>query len=97
MELKVLNKKEEPLLSRIRVESEIIFEKATPSEQEVKSNLAKTLGKDEKLLDVKGIYTQYGLKKAKVLCYAYENEDILKRIKVEKKAKEGEKNKLRQK
>ena len=50
MELKVLNKKEEPLLSRIKVESEVIFEKATPSEQEVKSNLAKTLGKDEKVI-----------------------------------------------
>ena len=95
MELKILNKKEEPLLSRIKVESEIEFESATPSEKEVKSGLAKTLGKDEKLLDIKGIYTLYGLKKAKVLCYAYENEEILKRIKIEgrksKEKKEGAK------
>ena len=93
MELKILQKKEEPLLSRTRIESEIIFEKATPSGQEVKSMLAKNLGKDEKLLDVKSIYTKYGLKKATILCYAYENEEILKRIKVETKKKEGKEGK----
>jgi len=85
MELKILDKKEEPLLSRTRIEAEVVFENATPSGQEIKSNLAKTIGKDEKLIDVKSIYTVYGLKKAKILFYAYENEEILKRIKVEKK------------
>ena len=93
MELKILDKKEEPLLSRTRVESEILFEKATPSGQEVKSMLAKNLGKDEKLLDVRGIHTMYGLKKAKILCYAYENEVTLKRIKVVKKKAQKEEKK----
>ena len=88
MELKILNKKEEPLLSRTRMEAEVIFENATPSGKEVKSNLAKTIGKDEKLIDVKSIYTAFGLKKAKILFYAYENEEILKRIKVKKKESE---------
>jgi len=88
MELKILDKKEEPLLSRIRMEAEVIFEKATPSGQEVKSNLAKTIGKDEKLIDIKSIYTAFGLKKAKILFYAYENEEILKRIKIKKKKTE---------
>ena len=88
MELKILNKKEEPLLSRTRMEAEVIFENATPSGKEVKSNLAKKIGTDEKLIDVKSIYTVFGLKKAKILFYAYENEEILKRIKVEKKEAE---------
>ena len=88
MELKILDKKEEPLLSRTRMEAEVMFENATPSGQEVKSNLAKTIGKDEKLIDVKSIYTVYGLKKAKILFYTYENEEILKRIKVKKKEAE---------
>jgi len=93
MELKILQKKEEPLLSRIRIEGEIVFDKATPSGQEIKSMLAKSLGKDEKLVDVKGIYTLFGLKKATILSYAYDNEETLKRIKIEKKKsekKEGE-------
>ena len=85
MNLKIMQKKEEPLLSRIMVESEIVFDKATPSNQEVKTILAKDLGKDEKLLDIKGIYTLYGSRKAKVLCYAYDNEEILKRIKIKPK------------
>jgi len=91
MELNIINKKDEPLLSRTKIESEILFEKATPSTSEVKSNLAKALGKDEKLLDVKHILTIFGLKKANVLCYAYENEEILKKIVLEKKKKSGKK------
>ena len=85
MELKILEKKEEPLLSRIMVEGEVSFDKATPSTQEIKESMAKSLGKDGKLIDIKGIYTAFGRKKASVLCYAYDNEDVLKRINVEKK------------
>jgi len=88
MDLKILQKKSEPLLSRTRVESEIVFDKATPSGQEVKSALAKSLGKDEKLVDVKSIYTIFGLKKAKVLSYAYDNEETMKIIKIRKKKTE---------
>lgn len=91
MELKIINKKEDPLLSRTRVELEIIFGKATPSREEIKSKLGKDLGKDEKLIVVKGIYTEYGLKKAKNLSYVYENEEALNRIEVEKKEKTGKK------
>ena len=87
MQLKIVNKKEDPLLSRTKVESEIIFEKVTPSREEIKNELVKVLGKDEKLIVVKGIFTSYGLKKAKNLSYVYENEESLKRIEVEKKKK----------
>jgi len=86
MELKIISKKEEPLLSRTKVESEIVFDKATPPISEIKNKLASLLGKDEKLLVVKGVYTLYGLKKAKNLSYAYENEESLKKIEIEKKA-----------
>lgn len=84
MELKILNKEEYPLLARTRIKSEIIFERATPSKAEVKSQLSKDLGKDEKLIVVKNIYTKYGLKKAINLSYVYENEEAMKRIETEK-------------
>ena len=87
MELKIINKKEYPLLSRTMVESEIAFEKSTPSKDEIKSKLGKDLGKDEKLIVVKSIYTMYGLKKCKNLSYVYENEESLKRIEVQKEKK----------
>jgi len=91
MELKIINKKEDPLLSRTKIESEIIFDKGTVSREEIKSKLGKDLGKDEKLIVVKGIYTEYGLKKATNLSYIYENEEALKRIEIEKKGKTGKK------
>jgi len=91
MELKIINKKEDPLLARIKVESEIIFDKGTVSREEIKKKLGKDFGKDEKLIVVKGIYTKYGLKKATNLSYVYENEEALKKIEVEKKEKTGKK------
>jgi ribosomal protein S24E len=91
MDLKIINKKEEPLLSRTRVEAEIVFEKSTPSREEIKSKLAKDVGKDEKLVIVKSIYTKYGLKKATNLSYVYENEESLKRIEPKTKEKTGKK------
>jgi len=91
MKLIIINKKENPLLSRTIVESEIKFDKATPSKDEIKSKLGKDLGIEEKLIVVKGIYMKYGLKKAKNLAYVYENEEALKRIEVGKKEKSGKK------
>ena len=93
MELKIINKKEDPLLFRTKVESEMVFEKATPSIEEVKNELVKVLGKDGKLIVVKGIYTMYGLKKAKNVSYVYENEETLKRIEIKNKKKTGKKEK----
>ena len=63
MELKILQKKEEPLLSRTRMEAEVLFDKGIPSTKEIKGNFAKSLGKDESLVDIKGIYSQYGQKR----------------------------------
>ena len=94
MELKITSKKEEPLLSRTRVEAELVFEKATPSNEEIRIKLAQSLGKDEKLVVIKNVHTSYGLKKAKSTSYAYDDEKlkekIERKIKKEKKAKAGE-------
>ena len=91
MDLKILSKKEEPLLSRTIVEAEVSFDKATPSKSEVKNALAKSLGKDEKLIVVKGLYSRYGVRKAKNVSYAYENEEVMKSI--EPKPKEHKESK----
>ena len=90
MELKIVNKKEDPLLSRTKFEVDVVFEKATPSRAEIKNKLATDLGKDGKLIVVKGIYTTRGLKKAKNISYVYENEEALKRIEIQKEGKKKE-------
>lgn len=88
MDLKILSKKEEPLLSRTKVEAEVSFDKTTPSKSEVKKALVEELGKEEKLIVVNKIYTVYGIKKAKNLAYAYENEEIMKAIEPKPKVSE---------
>ncbi|MBW2976478.1 hypothetical protein KY347_03465 [Candidatus Woesearchaeota archaeon] len=93
MELKIISKVEEPMLSRTKVKTEIAFEKGTPSREEIRNRLAKDLGKEEKLVVVKGIYPEYGLKKAENISYAYENEEPLERIEPRTKKKTGEKKK----
>jgi len=55
MELKITDKKEEPLLSRTRVEAEISFDKTTPSKSEIKDALVKDMGYKEKLVIVKKV------------------------------------------
>ena len=89
MDLKILSKKEEPLLSRTIVEIEVSFDKSTPSKSEIKNALAKSLGRDEKLIVVKGIYSGYGVRKAKNVSYAYENEEIMKSIEPKPKENKG--------
>jgi len=91
MELKILNKEHQPLLSRTKIESEILFEKSTPSGADVKTSLAKNIGKDEGLLVIKGIYTLYGMRKAKVLSYVYDNKESIKKIEKVKEDKKGDK------
>jgi len=91
MDLKILSKKEEPLLSRTIVEAEVSFDKATPSKPEIKNALAKSLGKDEKLIVARGIYSGYGVRKAKNVSYVYENEDVMNSVEPKpKKPKAGE-------
>lgn len=98
MDLKILSKKEEPLLSRTKIEAEVSFDKATPSKSEIKNALAKSLGRDEKLIVVKGVYTGYGVRKAKNVSYAYESEEVMKSIEPKpKEPKGGAKGKLKNK
>lgn len=84
MELKIISKKEEPLLARARVDVELTFEKATPSINEVKDSIVSKLGKDKNLVVVKGIYNEFSLRKAKGIVHIYTDESMLKKIEVKK-------------
>ena len=95
MNLEIINKKEQKLLSRLEVKAKITFEGvATPSNEAVRDSLAKNLGKEAKLTVIKNIYTKYGGAYANVSAYIYDNEAKLKEIetknKKEKKKKKGE-------
>lgn|SRR3989338_3597227 len=91
MELKIISKKGEPLLSRVKIDSEIAFEKATPSINDIKDNIASQLGKDKGLIAVKGVYNEYGLRKARGTAYLYDNEEMFKRFESKKEKKKDDK------
>ncbi len=94
MDLKIIKKQDNPLLSRIEVEAEAEFFNApTPKKEDVKKKIVSMEKADEKLVVIKNIYGNFGSGKASVLAYIYKSEDELKKIepkKKEKKAKPGE-------
>ncbi len=92
--LKVINKKENILLSRIEVEAEISFKnKATPSAEEVKQQLSKILEVGKDLIVLKQIDTSFGDTSAKILAYQYLSKDDLNTIEPRKKEAKQEKKK----
>ena len=74
MQISIINKKEEPLLSRTMVKAMLEFEKATPSCQEAASLIASNLKIDEKLIAIKHIYNLFGNRKAETIAYIYKDE-----------------------
>ncbi len=92
MQLDITDKKEQKLLSRVEVKGIVRFDSgATPSNDNVKEAIAKSVGKDMKLVVVKNIYTHYGASSADVNAYVYDNEAKLKELEEKhKKAKKGE-------
>jgi len=90
MSLKIISQTEKPLLSRVNVKAEILFEKATPTNEEVRKQLASALKKDENLIVIKKIKTAYGLTQADVEAHVYDTVDAKVRVEPKpKKPKEG--------
>ena len=97
MELKIIDVKDEPLLSRKLVRAQAEFEKSTPSYAEVTSSLSSSLKTDEKLIAIRHIYNSFGARKADIIAYIY-NDEAKKQLiepklkeKKDKKAKEAKK------
>ena len=86
MQISIVERKEEPLLSRAMVKANIEFDKSTPSYTETATLLASNLKADEKLIVIRHIYTYFGSKKAQVIAYLYSDES--RKQAVEPKVKE---------
>ena len=91
MGLKIIEKKEQPMLSRIEVKGKLEFEGATPSADEVRKQLSSELKVDEKLIAVKNIFTHFGVRGADLTAYAYLNEEDMKKLEPKPKEKAGAK------
>ncbi|MBU0627559.1 MAG: hypothetical protein KKC75_00070 [Nanoarchaeota archaeon] len=88
MDLKIINKKDNPLLSRIEVNAEVNFVNSpTPKKEDVKKKIASVEKADEKLVVIKKVVNTYGIGKIQVLAYIYSSEEELKNIEPKKKDK----------
>ena len=92
MDLKIIKKRDSPLLSRVEIELEAnFFNEPTPRKEDVKKKISAMEKADEKLVAVNSIYGDFGLGRAKVLAYVYKSEDDLKKIEPKKKEKKDAK------
>ena len=87
MELKILDKKDESLLSRINIKAEATFQGVTPSKEELQKQIASSLKVDEKLIVIKNVKTFFGQEKVRITAFQYESEGALKNIEPKKKEK----------
>ena len=94
VQINIINKKEEPLLSRTMLKATLEFEKATPPYQEVAALLATHLKSDGKLIAIRHIYNSFGNKKAEVIAYVYSDE--AKKQIIEPKMKENKDKKAKE-
>jgi ribosomal protein S24E len=80
MALKITSTEEKPLLARKEIKGELSFaEKATPSNDDVRKEIASQLKVGEKTVLVKHIYTAFGSSDAKIEAYIYNTEKDLKK------------------
>ena len=87
MDIKIIEKKGEPLLSRDRLSGEIFFEAVTPSYEDLKKKLSSSINCDEKLIAIKNIYTKFGMKKGEFLAFVYYSEEAMEKIEPRQKEK----------
>ncbi|MBW2974403.1 hypothetical protein KY366_01675 [Candidatus Woesearchaeota archaeon] len=88
MDLKIIKKKDNPLLSRVEIELEAtFFSEVTPKKEAVRKKVSSMEKKDEKLVIVKKIDGDFGAGRADVLVYVYDSEDNLKKIEPKGKKK----------
>lgn len=90
MELKIIKKQDNPLLSRTEIKAELnFFKEPIPKKEDVKKKLASIEKANENLVVVKTIYSSFGTGKADVVAYIYKSEEELKNIEPQKKEKKA--------
>lgn len=90
MELTIRAKTEEPLLGRKKVVADVLYDKATPSNADVKVALAKEFDVDADVVSVHRIAGKFGQTQADVLAYVYTTAAKRLELEPEKKKKSEE-------
>ena len=80
MTIDILEKTEQPLLSRTDILAEVTFEGPVPSRKDLKVKLASKLNLKDEFIVIRRIDTAYGFRKAKVFASVYKDEKALKML-----------------
>ena len=81
MAVKIISTEEKQLLERKEVKRSLSFiGKATPSNAEIRKDIASQLKAAENLVIVKHVYTKFGSGEASVEAYVYDSESSLKKF-----------------
>ncbi|MBI4144304.1 hypothetical protein HY486_03590 [Candidatus Woesearchaeota archaeon] len=91
MKLEITSQKEQTLLSRKQVGARIIYDKATPSKDTIKQEIAGQLKAEPALIALGKIETIFGTTEAKVTAYVYENKEKMALIEIKPSVEKGSK------
>lgn len=80
MDVKIVSKRSNMILSRTEYIVNITFDGATPSIKDIRNILVGALGVANDKLVIKNVEQKYGSKELKINCYSYEKIDVLKQI-----------------
>lgn len=80
MDVKIVSKRSNMILSRTEYIVNITFDGATPSIKDIRNILVGALGVANDKLVIKNVEQKYGSKELKISCYSYEKIDVLKQI-----------------
>jgi ribosomal protein S24E len=89
MNLQIVEQKKNQLLSRKEIRARLSYEQATPSNDELKKQLATAMKVGADVLSIQHIYPAYGDKKAEVMFNVYDSAEIMKKVEPEKKPKKA--------
>jgi len=85
--MKIINEIYNQLLNRKEIVYEIEHSGATPTKEKVKDDIARHEKINPELVVVEHIYSYYGKRKSKIIAYAYNSVDDLKRMEIKKTKK----------
>jgi len=90
MDLKIINKQDNPLLSRMEIKGGIsFFNEATPKKEDIKKKISTVEKVDEKVVVVKNVSGNFGPGECNFLVYIYKSEEELKKVEPKKKEKKA--------
>jgi ribosomal protein S24E len=80
MKIKILEKKDEPLLRRQNIKIEVEFEKEVPSRALIREHVAKALKAEQDMVVVYSINSSFGSRKADVIVHYYSDKKFMQKV-----------------